>query len=181
MAVLAKMKKNSLENIRKTILERKEKRWQFQLQLIKKYDSPVISFRFNIPSWPKNSESINTAFLIVSQEFENYLNNLSIHFQKKSSKFDIIGPECYYLFDGKAHFIKKQTIAFEKKHPIGRLLDIDILMKTGKPIERETKRLCFICNNDLAINCMRKANHSPIEARKIFDKKINDFLKNKRK
>ncbi|MFW9924473.1 MAG: citrate lyase holo-[acyl-carrier protein] synthase [Candidatus Thorarchaeota archaeon] len=170
------MNLNAIDNIREQILDAKEKRWLKQQKIINKYQTTLISFKFNIPSWPKISSDIETAFHLVFTSFQNLLKSYNINFEVIDQENTIVGPEAFLISKYASEKMKIITIQFEESTSIGRLLDIDVLTPQGIPIERTTKRTCYLCNN-IAIDCMRINRHSSIDARIFFDKVINDFLK----
>ena len=61
---------------------------------------------------------------------------------------------------------KEVTVEIEEKHPLGRLMDIDVIGPDGVPVSRtgdgHPQRRCLICNDD-ARACMRAATHSVTE------------------
>jgi holo-ACP synthase len=167
---------DDLENIKIAILEAKERRWNKELALIEKYHQSVIILKFNIPSWPKQSENIQEVFPEIVKDFEVFLEKESIGFIRIEKVQTILGPEAFYISKTEEQKIKTVTKYFEEEHPIGRLLDIDLIGTNKKPIERRRKRRCYLCN-DLAINCMISRKHQPEELRAFFDKKLAQYSK----
>jgi holo-ACP synthase len=59
--------------------------------------------------------------------------------------------------------LKKIAINIEDYHPLGRLVDIDVLDISNEPISRTTlgfpKRKCYLCLNEAHI-CVRTQAHS---------------------
>ncbi|WP_261858552.1 citrate lyase holo-[acyl-carrier protein] synthase [Photobacterium sanguinicancri] len=59
--------------------------------------------------------------------------------------------------------LKKQLIQLESTHPLGRLMDIDVLNGSLRPLSRSNiglpSRRCIICDDD-AKNCARSRRHS---------------------
>ncbi|NHJ85768.1 MAG: citrate lyase holo-[acyl-carrier protein] synthase [Asgard group archaeon] len=169
---------NSLEKIQQKILSAKEERWLYQIKLLKKFNQAVLVLKYNIPNWPKESNEITNAFHFVHLDFIDFLVKLNIQFTLTKRKETILGPESFFVSPIDPSKLKKLAIDFEENYIIGRLLDIDVLALDEKPIERKTKRSCYICD-DLAINCMRTSKHSPEEAREFFDRKITQYLENR--
>ncbi|HUU78145.1 MAG TPA: citrate lyase holo-[acyl-carrier protein] synthase [candidate division Zixibacteria bacterium] len=159
---------NNLELVRKKILDAKEQRWIKQLAFLKKYRTTICSFKFNVPSWPKESPQITKAWEKALIDFEFFLKENKINYEILEKNQTILGPEAFLKTTMNSSNFKKWTIKFEENYVIGRLIDIDVLDINAKPIEREIKRKCFICN-DLAIICIRANKHTPEEVRKIFD------------
>ncbi|MBD3191081.1 MAG: citrate lyase holo-[acyl-carrier protein] synthase [Candidatus Heimdallarchaeota archaeon] len=168
---------DKLLEIKKAILQAKEERWKKQLDFLDKFEGTLICFKFNIPSWPKNSEEISQAFESLLGEFIKFLMREKVAFSIIDQSETILGPEAFLLVNIPPANTKKQTIQFEEEGIVGRLLDLDVLARDGKPIERTIKRKCYLCD-DLAINCMISQKHPPEEARKYFDKIIENYLEN---
>lgn len=166
---------NNLELVRKKILDAKEERWIKQLAFIKKYKTTICSFKFNIPSWPKQSPQILKVWEKALLDFEIFLHENKIDYQILEKNQTILGPEAFLKTTMNPSFFKKWAIKFEENYVIGRLIDIDVLDINANPIEREIKRKCFICDN-LAITCMRTNKHTTEEIRKKFDTILNKSI-----
>ena len=177
--MLGEIKLKEIDTIREHILQAKESRWKKQLEFVKQYQTPIISFKFNVPSWPKNSTKITIAFDYSLEEFIDF-------FKKTSTKTKLIlletnttalGPEAFFQIKEDPTKVKALAIQFESEHFIGRLLDIDVLDTNGSPIERSIKRQCYLCDN-VAIHCMREEKHTVNELRLYFDEKLKKYIEN---
>ncbi len=169
---------NNLDDIRMEILEAKESRWNFQMELLAIYHQPIISFKLNIPSWPKVSESIQQAFNLSLADFQFFLQKMNLDSKLIAQKITLLGPEAFFISSIDAKKLKQLTITFEENHKIGRLIDIDVIDITKKIVDRNKKRTCFLCDR-IAINCMREEHHNQSELRDYFDERIQDYLKEK--
>ncbi|NHK30227.1 MAG: hypothetical protein FK730_02670 [Asgard group archaeon] len=163
------------ESIRLKILEIKEKRWLKQVELVKKFKVNLISFKLNVPSWPKSSNAINWAFKKSLIDFQKFLVMNQIYFDLISQNETELEPTAILITKYPAKKLKELTISFEEDYPIGRLLDLDVMNQKGVFLDREIKRKCLLCD-DLSINCMKTQKHKPNQVRKIFDSKINQFI-----
>ena len=166
---------NDLDKIRLEILDAKEKRWLKQKEVISKTKMNLISFKFNIPSWPKSSELITLAFSRITKQFLQFLDKNEINYSINKSDNTSLGPELVMLSENDASILKKLAVEFEESHTIGRLLDIDIINTSYNSIDREIKRQCYFCGK-IAIICMREQIHTPEELREYFDIKIDSYL-----
>lgn len=76
------------------------------------------------------------------------------------------GFEAYYLSDIIPSEVKSVTSHIEDTHPLGRMMDIDVLDPEGRQISRADKgeplRKCLICGN-IARVCMRAFTHTTEE------------------
>jgi holo-ACP synthase CitX len=164
-----------LTKIRLAILDAKELRWKKQLAFIDQLQSTILSFKFNIPSWPKNSSLIDQAWTKSFEDFTSFLLSKKISFDILEKNNTVLGPESFIKIDMLAKEVKKITVEFEENYQFGRLLDLDVIGLNKKPIERDVKRKCYLCN-DLAINCMHENRHSPEEAREVFNKILKENI-----
>ncbi|MDE6218351.1 MAG: citrate lyase holo-[acyl-carrier protein] synthase [Muribaculaceae bacterium] len=82
------------------------------------------------------------------------------------------GFEAFLLADVSGEEAKSLAIGIEDTHPLGRLMDIDVIGHDGVPMSRSsmghTGRRCLICGEDARI-CMRAGRHSVAE---LLDKII---------
>jgi holo-ACP synthase len=85
------------------------------------------------------------------------------HFFHKFGQLSAAGPEDHFLFRGLAsgEELKRRAADFEERHPGGRLVDLDVMVR-GEPIGREAlglpPRPCFCCPRP-ARECAGSARH----------------------
>jgi holo-ACP synthase CitX len=163
------------ETNRKKILDIKESRWLKQVELVKKFKVNLISFKLNIPSWPKSSNEIIWAFDKSLIDFQKFLIMNEIYFDLISQSETELGPNALLITKYPAKKLKELTISFEENYPIGRLLDLDVMNQKGIFLDRDIKRKCLLCD-DLSINCMKTQKHNPDQVRSFFDNKIKQFI-----
>lgn len=76
------------------------------------------------------------------------------------------GFEAYWLVRAPAPETKRLCCEVEENHPLGRLMDIDVIGPGRSPVSREEMglppRKCLLCNHS-ARYCMRARNHSTEE------------------
>ena len=162
--------------IQKLILDAKEVRWLKQKDYLSDYGPTILSFKLNIPYWPKISEEIIFVYDRSLKSFEKFLAEKKLTPKLLSEEQTALGPAAFIHINDHPRKIKEAAIIFEENFEIGRLLDIDVLSKDGLPIERDIKRSCLICD-DVSINCMRSNKHTSKEVREVFDKMIELFMK----
>ena len=79
------------------------------------------------------------------------------------------GFEGYFVVEGEALQVKKAAALIEETHPLGRLLDLDVIGPEG-PLERAAvglpERQCLLCGNPARV-CIRAKTHS---TRQLLDK-----------
>ncbi len=155
--------KPSLEEV----LLARENRWKVQKQLVKEYSLPILSFKLNIPGPVKNNEIIYEVFTRGYNKIRRMLreNGCNIVFEKK---WNIpTGPEYISVVNLQDPIkLKKKTIELEEEDPLGRIYDIDVLVRDKNDIIQISRtelgfdeRKCFICSNSAKI-CGRSRAHS---------------------
>jgi holo-ACP synthase CitX len=89
------------------------------------------------------------------------------------------GYEAFLLLDMGREEAKSRAIAIEDTHPLGRLMDIDIIGVDGIPLGRgvmnRSPRRCIICDNDARI-CMRAKSHTPAQIDAKISSLVNEYL-----
>jgi len=89
------------------------------------------------------------------------------------------GYEAYLIVDRSPMRTKVTTCAIEDSHPIGRLMDIDVIGHDGVPISRkdagQQPRRCLLCEHE-AQWCMRNHTHSREELKAKIDQMIADYV-----
>lgn len=145
------------------ILDDREKRYNRILQLLSKYNLPIICGKINYPGNNKNTKEAQIAFLILKKYIEKEFKNIIIHSEmlKGSDGQSIIAVLKIDPLEA-----KKKAVYIEERDKIGRIFDVDIYGNKGYPITRgyvgKDKRLCIICGKD-TIECMRTNRHSKEE------------------
>ena len=74
--------------------------------------------------------------------------------------------------------VKKIAADIEEKHPLGRLMDIDVIAADGTPVGREalglSPRRCLLCDKEVRL-CMRARTHTPEELLDRIRQMVNDY------
>ncbi|MCK5780272.1 MAG: citrate lyase holo-[acyl-carrier protein] synthase [Psychrilyobacter sp.] len=155
------------------ILDAREKRAKIQEELIIKTSLPILIIRANYPGLEKNN---NTSKYIVTTILEEVRNNL------KYKSIEIIDSYEGLIFllaiNLKSEIIKNIAIEIERNHPLGRLVDIDVINIENTTLSRTklgySPRSCFICD-EIAHGCVRSQKHSLEEILNYIDNIVNTF------
>ena len=87
------------------------------------------------------------------------------------------GYEAYFLVSPGALDAKRITCALEGSHPLGRLMDIDVIGPEG-PVSRGDiglpPRKCLLCEKEVRF-CMRAKSHSTEELTAKIQQMVNDY------
>ena len=94
--------------------------------------------------------------------------------------------EFYRVLRADALRVKRACTEFEEGHPLGRLLDIDVVEMAGDtptPISRTalgmTPRRCFICNEEAKV-CARSRRHTVLEMQEHIASLVAEYTSSKR-
>ena len=167
------------------MLDARERRAHIQQQLLEQLNPCVlVSITLNIPGPVKNSEAITTVFASVISELDATLASFERLHQEDFSLST--GLEYYRVFSGDALEVKRVVAQFEEGHPLGRLLDIDVVEMAGDtptPISRTAlgmpPRRCFICNEEAKV-CARSRQHTVQEMQEHIARMIAEYTSTQR-
>ena len=89
------------------------------------------------------------------------------------------GYEAYFIVSCTDTEAKRLAVGIEDSHPLGRMMDIDVISLEG-PLSRESiglgPRPCLICGQPARI-CMRARTHSTEELIETINAKVDNYLK----
>jgi len=145
------------------MLNAREARAEKQNMLCTKYLLPVISLTVNIPGAFKSTPVSSRIFREGYDELIKRLleDGFAPVYQETCDL--ITGSEGYVVVNMDKCAIKELVIRIEMEHPLGRLLDFDVIGQDGMAISREAlgypKRKCLICNEEAHV-CARSRAHS---------------------
>ncbi len=177
------MKEDISKSIDKLLLA-KDKRRELRIQRLKRA-CVTLSFNLNIPGLPKSNETFHTFFETCLVELKNYLlaHRIILNEETIHCKADAAGD--FFLADivnsdYTAIQIKQYCESFERNHPVGRLLDVDVVDEKGEPVSSGKAKLCFFCNDAPAVYCMRKQAHDYATMRLKVETEILKYQKQKK-
>jgi holo-ACP synthase len=147
-------------NISLLILEDREKRFYNTLDLVKKYNLPVVCGKLNYPGKNKNTPEANKAFEILIRAVKNKFGG-EIIFEQELSGYD--GRSILAAVNMNSHDAKKAAVDIEDNNVLGRVFDVDIYVENGESVGRENigiePRKCIICGDNARV-CIRSGRHS---------------------
>ena len=131
------------------VLEARENRASFRQKLVQQGDASI-SLSLNIPGYPKSNAEIQSFFALVKIQLLNYLkaNRIEIKETGATNLIDEAGNFCLLpLVETSFSITEIKTLceAFEEKHELGRLIDVDVtkVISTIKQILRDFIRRRF--------------------------------------
>lgn len=162
------------KNISQLVLDDREKRYHYILELLKKYNLPVLCGKINYPGNNKNTVEAINAFKMLVKVINNKF-SMSTVFSVILEGFD--GMSVLLVINMEPVVIKKIAVDIEESNELGRIYDIDVYTKSGTSIDREIiglpPRRCIICGDNARI-CVRSGKHSLLE----IIQKINEIINN---
>ena len=91
----------------------------------------------------------------------------------------VTGYEIYLVVDMERQEAKRLTCAIEDTHPLGRLMDIDVIEPDGSPMPRAAvggqPRRCLLCDNEARF-CMRNPTHTLDELLHRIGQMIDSYV-----
>ncbi len=156
------------------LLESRDQRAEFQTILLRGYQTPLVSFTVNIPGKVKKSHRSQAVFQAGVTAIREALAG-DILYSKLLDK--VTGPEGYFAVDMDPQRLKDAMCRIENRHPLGRLMDIDVLSAPGKHISRtqlgQQPRKCLVCGN-MAAACTRSRAHPAEELLAAIDRLLEE-------
>ena len=151
------------------LLESREARAAFQKTLLAGYGLPLVSLTVNMPGPVKNNAKSRCIFDAGVLALREALAG-SIRYSKLR---DLpTGFEGFFVTDMPADALKAITCAIEQRHPLGRLMDADVLGPGGQAVGRESiglpPRGCMVCGAP-GPGCARSRAHSLEEMHRHID------------
>ncbi|PWM20984.1 MAG: citrate lyase holo-[acyl-carrier protein] synthase [Oscillospiraceae bacterium] len=142
------------------LLEARERRAQRQALLLEE-GGTLVCLTMNIPGLPKISALIGRAFLEGARWIDRQFSRFGQEVKNRQLFALPTGDEGYWLTDAPAGQVKRWMVEVEEFCGLGRLLDIDVLDRTGG-ISRQSlglpARRCLICGGDARL-CARGQLH----------------------
>ncbi|GLC29765.1 citrate lyase holo-[acyl-carrier protein] synthase [Clostridium omnivorum] len=158
------------------ILLAREKRVEIQNYISARFGLPILVVRVNYPGLDRDNN--------VTRGIANYIKDeISVSFANNIIYSQLIftaeGPIYIAAIKDTPTHIKETSIKIEEKHPLGRLVDIDVYDSEGNGISRGelgyAMRKCYLCN-DIAQCCVRSRKHSIEEVIEYINNKYQEFV-----
>ena len=142
------------------LLRSRDERAEFQKILLKGYGLPLVSFTVNMPGKIKRCRRSRIVFDAGVQAIRDALAGEIVYYKLMDNPTD-------------AEALKAAMCRIEEEHPLGRLMDIDVLDASGQHLSRtqlgETPRKCLVCGG-MAAACTRSRAHPAEEVLAAVDR-----------
>ncbi len=157
-----------------TLLDRREERARLQNRLIAEYGGTLIVIRPNFPGADKRNIFASFATVQLYWEITKELSMTSRNYTYQEE-----GLIFYSTVAKPACTVKEVAVHLEETHPLGRLVDIDVMDPHGEIGRGQLNlppRTCFLCE-ERAVVCVRDRRHSVNEITDWFIDRVVCFLR----
>ncbi|POT54616.1 citrate lyase holo-[acyl-carrier protein] synthase [Citrobacter amalonaticus] len=156
---LASQQALSLDEV---LLAREARQLQQQLWLAR-HATPLLSFSVLAPGAIKDSVLTRRIFNEGWQSLQQLISDMAWPLLAEQVSATPLGGYGLIALNVDALQLKLSLVALEERHPLGRLWDLDVIKKDGRPLSRQTfaapPRRCLICERP-ASECARTRRHS---------------------
>lgn len=154
------------------LLKSRDRRFAFQQKLLEEYPgSTVVCFTVQLPG-PQKRSALSAA--IAKAGLEALDGVLGPVFETRDLE---TGFEAYYLVRKAPLEVKRLCCKLEGEHPLGRLMDIDVIGPQG-PVSRTElgleERRCLLCVQPARV-CMRARSHTTEELLRKIEQMVYDL------
>lgn len=155
------------------LLRSRDERASRQLSLLSAYpDCSLVSLTVIFPGQVKRSKE---SLIVGGAAVAAILGRFSRQIKYSEVRDLETGYEAYFMVEAPAVELKRICCEIEETHPLGRLMDIDVLGADAVPLDRRffgfSPRKCLVCGRDARL-CMRNATHDLNE----LDNKIKQMI-----
>jgi holo-ACP synthase / triphosphoribosyl-dephospho-CoA synthase len=162
------------------VLEARERRTALRQALVGG-GRVLISLSLNIPGWPKTDPLSSEVFARVRGELTRFLAAHLLYLDpgRLHDQADAAGDfflAALRLPAAPAGEVKQITERFEARHPLGRIIDVDVSIASGEPISSRRAKPCLLCPDRPAIVCMREGAHPTDELRGVVRTRMAAYL-----
>lgn len=147
------------------ILESRDNRCARQMELLKLYPAcTLICFTVQLPG-PEKRNALSLE--IARKGVEALRGEFAAPLFEEERDLET-GFEAFLVVDGRPEEVKSRCCRIEDSHPLGRLMDIDVIERGEPPVPLSRNRLglperkCLICGRPVRL-CMREKSHSYAE------------------
>lgn len=163
------------------MLSARERRSFQQAQLLQEHASrSLLCVTLNIPGPVKNSASLTSLFKHLMVLIREDLAGVEV------LETDLLalktGCEYYLIANLSKEKLKERMIGFEQGHPLGRLLDLDVLsLEAGQvqPVSRTAlgypPRQCYLCQEEAKV-CGRMRKHDVLEMQGAIAEMVSTYM-----
>ena len=123
---------------------------------------------------PGSEKRNRNSLIIGAAGLDALLNRFGSVLRHAQVKDRETGYEAYLAVNLPPRLVKTLCCEIEDTHPLGRLMDIDV-MGVDRAAVGLSPRRCLLCGNEVRY-CMRAKNHTTEELLAKIDEMVNDFV-----
>lgn len=158
------------------ILNARDQRAAAQRSLLDRHGLPVVSMTVVMPG----PEKLTPTSRYIAEVGRHIIEDTFI-IKETLHRDTAAGPEALYAVEGQALEVKRTCAAIEDQHPLGRLLDIDVIAPDSAPLSREAlglePRRCLVCGQH-AHSCVRSQRHTIPEVLQVIEEMVRNYQTN---
>lgn len=159
------------------LLRSRDERASRQLSLLSAYpDCSLVSLTVIFPGQVKRSKE---SLIVGGAAVAAILGRFSRQIKYSEVRDLETGYEAYFMVEAPAVELKRICCEIEETHPLGRLMDIDVLGADAVPLDRRffgfSPRKCLVCGRDARL-CIREASHDINELDNIIKQMIDAYV-----
>lgn len=154
------------------LLQSRDKRSAFQRELLKRLPGrTLVCFTVQLPG-PEKRNTLSGAIAKAGKEALEGLWGAALEEKDLET-----GYEAYWMVGEPASEVKNRCCTLEEAHPLGRLMDIDVIGPDG-PVSRtevgREPRKCLLCDQPARV-CMRARTHSSEELLRKIEQMVKAY------
>ncbi|MDR2368368.1 MAG: citrate lyase holo-[acyl-carrier protein] synthase [Deltaproteobacteria bacterium] len=161
------------------LLAARESRFLRQLDAISRFKGPMVAISVNVPGPDKLSGPWEGVLAAGLGALEGEIARLGLPVSHRHVGSSLAGHEAWLIVQADPARLKRLAMGIESDHPLGRLMDIDVLGPGGEPLGREAvgapKRPCLVCGEEVA-RCRLSGRHDAGEVLGIMTKMAEGYL-----
>ncbi len=157
---------NGAEVSLERLLAARDARAARQRALIREFaDGTLLCLTVNMPGPVKRTANSDMVFEAACEALSGMLSNAGIPLKDYEQRMLPTGNEAYFVAADGAEALKRRALALESGLAYGRLVDIDVIDASGRPLSRTAlgfpPRGCMVCGKEGAFCASRRAH--PLE------------------
>lgn len=150
------------------VLEARDRRAALQKQLLGRTRCPLICMTLNLPGRVKRTPLSSFFFDREKSRLLSRLRALGAETAATIRLEEDTGEELLLAVRGfSAPALKSLTLTLEEGSNAARLLDLDVLGRDGRPLERPAPRQCFLCSQPAHLCIVSRAHPAELVQKKV--------------
>jgi holo-ACP synthase / triphosphoribosyl-dephospho-CoA synthase len=155
------------------LLQERENRASLQKQICLEYPYPLVVVKANMPGEDKRS------LIATIVACEGYFALKECNIKHLHTPYSIEGLIFYLSIDFPIEALKRLCMDIEENHPLGRLMDIDVIHSQAQVSRSDLNihpRRCFLCVEDAHI-CVRQQTHAEEDIENFIMDTFKKYIK----